>query len=63
LIFRGNNFGILLGPQNFMKAANERLFLMKDLAAVEEAMGLGAKSTKGKTPSEIMWSSGPSASG
>jgi len=27
----------------FKETANERLFLMKDLAAVEEAMGLGAK--------------------
>jgi hypothetical protein len=26
----------------FKKIANERLFLMKDLAAVEEAVGLGA---------------------
>jgi len=27
----------------FKETANERLFLMKDLATVEEAVGLGAK--------------------
>jgi hypothetical protein len=27
----------------FRETANERIFLMKDLAAVEEATGLGAK--------------------
>jgi hypothetical protein len=27
----------------FKETANERIFLMKDLAAVEEAVGLGAK--------------------
>jgi hypothetical protein len=32
----------------FKDAANERLFLMKDLAAVEEAVGLGAKIYEGE---------------
>ena len=32
----------------FMKTANERIFLMKDLAAVEEAVGLGAKIHEGE---------------
>jgi hypothetical protein len=27
----------------YKETANERIFLMKDLAAVEEAVGLGAK--------------------
>jgi len=34
---------ILKNSVAFQEAANERLFLMKDLAAVEEAVGLGAK--------------------
>jgi hypothetical protein len=34
----------------FKKIANERLFLMKDLAAVEEAVGLGAKIYEGENP-------------
>jgi hypothetical protein len=34
----------------FKEAANERLFLMKDLAAVEEAVGLGAKIFEGESP-------------
>ena len=34
---------ILKNSVAFKDAANERLFLMKDLAAVEEAVGLGAK--------------------
>ncbi|MCX6673049.1 MAG: hypothetical protein NTY37_04635 [Methanothrix sp.] len=40
-------------PKNsvaFKEAANDRLFLMKDLAAVEEAMGLGAKIYEGASP-------------
>ena len=31
----------------FKETANERMFLMKDLAAVEEAVGLGAKEVEG----------------
>ncbi len=38
---------ILKNSVAFKEAANERLFLMKDLAAVEEAVGLGAKIFKG----------------
>ena len=34
---------ILKNSVAFKEIANERLFLMKDLAAVEEAVGLGAK--------------------
>jgi hypothetical protein len=34
---------ILKNSVTFKETANERLFLMKDLAAVEEAVGLGAK--------------------
>jgi len=34
----------------FKETANERLFLMKDLAAVEEAVGLGAKIYEGEKP-------------
>jgi hypothetical protein len=34
----------------FQEAANERLFLMKDLAAVEVAVGLGAKVYEGENP-------------
>jgi hypothetical protein len=34
---------ILKNSVAFKETANERLFLMKDLAAVEEAVGLGAK--------------------
>jgi hypothetical protein len=34
----------------FKETANERLFLMKDLAAVEEAVGLGAKIYEGASP-------------
>jgi hypothetical protein len=33
----------------FKETANERIFLMKDLAAVEEAVGLGARMREGKT--------------
>ncbi|MCX6680946.1 MAG: hypothetical protein NTX42_11380 [Methanothrix sp.] len=32
----------------FQEIANERLFLMKDRAAVEEAVGLGAKIVEGE---------------
>jgi len=31
----------------YKETANERIFLMKDLAAVEEAVGLGAKIYEG----------------
>jgi hypothetical protein len=41
---------ILKNSVSFKEAANERLFLMKDLAAVEEAMGLGAKIYEGTSP-------------
>jgi hypothetical protein len=34
----------------FKETANERLFLMKDLAAVEEAVGLGTKIYEGASP-------------
>lgn len=34
---------VLMNSVAFKEIANERLFLMKDLAAVEEAVGLGAK--------------------
>jgi hypothetical protein len=34
---------ILKNSVAFKETANERRFLMKDLAAVEEAVGLGAK--------------------
>ncbi|MEI6105100.1 MAG: hypothetical protein WCP70_14270 [Methanothrix sp.] len=34
----------------FKETANERIFLMKDLAAVEEAVGLGAKIYEGENP-------------
>ena len=34
---------ILKNSVAFKEAANERIFLMKDLAAVEVAVGLGAK--------------------
>ena len=34
---------ILKNSVAFRETANERIFLMKDLAAVEEALGLGAK--------------------
>ena len=38
---------ILKNSVAFKETANERLFLMKDLAAVEEAVGLGAKVYEG----------------
>jgi hypothetical protein len=41
---------ILKNSVAFKEAANERLFLMKDLAAVEEAVGLGAKIYEGASP-------------
>ncbi|MDI9416225.1 MAG: hypothetical protein QM438_00530 [Euryarchaeota archaeon] len=34
---------VLKNSVAFKETANERLFLMKNLAAVEEAVGLGAK--------------------
>jgi hypothetical protein len=39
---------ILKNSVAFKETANERLFLMKDLAAVEEAVGLGAKIYEGE---------------
>jgi hypothetical protein len=39
---------ILKNSVVFKETANERLFLMKDLAAVEEAVGLGAKIYEGE---------------
>ncbi len=39
---------ILKNSVAFKETANERLFLMKNLAAVEEAMGLGAKIYEGE---------------
>ena len=39
---------ILKNSVAFKETANERLFLMKDLAAVEEAVGLGAKIVEGE---------------
>ena len=38
---------ILKNSVAFKETANERIFLMKDLAAVEEAVGLGAKIVEG----------------
>ena len=37
------------------ETATERIFLMKDLAAVEEAMGLGAKIVEGEVSLLIKW--------
>jgi len=39
---------ILKNSVAFKETASERLFLMKDLAAVEEAVGLGAKIYEGE---------------
>jgi hypothetical protein len=39
---------ILKNSVAFKETANERIFLMKDLAAVEEAVGLGAKVHEGE---------------
>jgi hypothetical protein len=39
---------ILKNSVAFKEAANERIFLMKDLAAIEEALGLGAKIYEGE---------------
>ena len=39
---------VLKNSVAFRETANERLFLMKDLAAVEEAVGLGAKVYEGE---------------
>ena len=41
---------ILKNSVAFKETANERIFLMKDLAAVEEAVGLGAKVHEEETP-------------
>ena len=41
---------ILKNSVAFKEIANERLFLMKDLAAVEEAVGLGAMVYEGASP-------------
>jgi len=38
---------ILKNSVAFKETVNERIFLMKDLAAVEEAVGLGAKNYEG----------------
>ena len=39
---------ILKNSVAFKEAANDRIFLMKDLATVEEAVGLGAKIVEGE---------------
>ena len=39
---------ILKNSVAFKEIANERVFMMKDLAAVEEAVGLGAKIVEGE---------------
>jgi hypothetical protein len=39
---------ILKNSVAFKEAVNERIFLMKDLAVVEEAVGLGAKIVEGE---------------
>ena len=39
---------ILKNSVAFLKIANERLFLMKDRAAVEEAVGQGTKIVEGE---------------
>ena len=39
---------ILKNSVVFKETANERIFLMKDLAAVEEAVGFGAKIVEGE---------------
>ena len=39
---------ILKNSVAFKEAANERIFLMKDLAAVDEAVGLGARVYEGE---------------
>jgi hypothetical protein len=41
---------ILKNSVAFKETANERIFLMKDLDAVEEAVGLGAKILEGESP-------------
>jgi hypothetical protein len=41
---------ILKNSVAFKENANERIFLMKDLAAVEEAVSLGAKIFEGASP-------------
>jgi len=44
---------LLKNSISFMETADWRIFLMKDLAAVEEAMRLGAESFKGDYASLI----------
>jgi hypothetical protein len=39
---------ILKNSVAFKETANERIFLLKDLAAVEETVGLGAKIVEGE---------------
>jgi hypothetical protein len=41
---------ILKNSMAFRETANNRQFLMKDLAAVEEAVGLGAEIYAGASP-------------
>jgi hypothetical protein len=41
---------ILKNSVAFKETANDRIFLMKDLAAVEEAVGLGAKIYEEENP-------------
>jgi hypothetical protein len=41
---------ILKNSVAFREIANERIFLMKDLAVVQEAVGLGAKIYEGENP-------------
>jgi len=41
---------ILKNSVAFKETANGRIFLMTDLAAVEEAVGLGAKIYEGSSP-------------
>ena len=41
---------ILKNSVAFKETVNERIFLMKDLAAVEEAVGLGVKIYEGASP-------------
>jgi hypothetical protein len=46
---RSSNYAqILMNSVAFKETANDRIFLMKDLAAVEEAVGLGARIVEGE---------------
>jgi hypothetical protein len=47
----------------FKETANERMFLIEDLAAVEVTVGLRAKIYEGQALSELMQNLTPSASG